>query len=144
MNFVICNREQARKEIPQVPYLRISITDEDKGFVYVNEDKEYLLHSLRLKFWDTDSNDFPDRSAISKEQADKIIDVMEKYKEVAWVVIVNCEGGLSRSPAVAAALSKIYEGTDAEIVRSKPFYNKYVYRTILNAYEDKVDKILPF
>ena len=45
-------------------------------------------------------------------------------------IVVHCEGGLSRSPGVAAALQKIMEGDDTEWFKSKT-PNSLVYSLIL-------------
>lgn len=47
-------------------------------------------------------------------------------------IVVNCEAGMSRSAGCAAALAKIHNDDDMEIINSKPMYNRKVYAEIVN------------
>jgi predicted protein tyrosine phosphatase len=47
-------------------------------------------------------------------------------------VVVHCEAGISRSAAVAGALSKYFLGDDSKFFRTPYLPNRMVYRTLLN------------
>jgi len=66
------------------------------------------------------------------QQADEIWKFVEQHKDDAGAVIVHCEAGVSRSPAVAAALCKGMGGNDRQFFR-KYQPNMYVYRLMLEA-----------
>jgi len=46
-------------------------------------------------------------------------------------IIVQCDAGLSRSPAVGAALARVLNGDDAEFFGGRYRPNMRVYRTLL-------------
>jgi len=75
---------------------------------------------------------FPEEAIFKEETANLILSFYDLVvKEGAEVMMVHCEAGVSRSPGVAAALSKIHLGEDQE------FFDNYtpnmlVYRKILN------------
>lgn len=61
----------------------------------------------------------------------KIIDLVEAHPE-AKEILVHCTAGKSRSAAVAAALHKVLNGSDAEIFDNKRYSpNMRVYRMVL-------------
>lgn len=72
---------------------------------------------------------------MTDEQADQVVEFVEKYKDVE-LIVVHCEAGISRSAGLAAALSKIMTGDDIRFFK-KFLPNMLVYRKIINAYERK-------
>jgi predicted protein tyrosine phosphatase len=125
----------------EVPHLIVSIsTPGDEGAdIRTNE---HTLKLLRLWFWDFDkvppgheeAGWAKDSECFQPSQAQQILDVVKQYPE-AERLIVHCDAGYSRSPAVAAALSKILLGDDSMYFqRYRP--NMRVYRTILEVYYD--------
>lgn len=63
--------------------------------------------------------------------AEQILDFVNAYKDTVDLITVNCEAGISRSSATAAALSLILNGED------QFFYDHYlpnalIYRKIIN------------
>lgn len=64
-------------------------------------------------------------------------EIIDFWNEInSDLLIVHCEAGVSRSPAIAAALSKINEEDDNFYFKNyRP--NSLVYRTILNYYNFK-------
>ena len=68
----------------------------------------------------------------SKEQAQQILDFVEKHRDCQ--IVCQCEAGISRSAGVAAALSIIYNNDKAKWVfeNRRYFPNMYVFKTILN------------
>jgi len=131
MKFGVCARHEVNSRIPSVPHINISICNPDQDTLELNESNQ-RKGALFLKFHDTEENYF-DQKVITKEQAKKILDFVNKHKDEVEVIMVNCEAGLSRSPGVAAALSKILNGED-EVFFKRFNLNRKVYRTILEAH----------
>ncbi len=72
---------------------------------------------------------------ITKEIAVKIIRDFEKRKEDCFTLLVHCEEGQSRSPAVAMALNHIFklEYSNRELAAKYPRFNIHVVQTIVEA-----------
>ena len=61
-----------------------------------------------------------------------ILDFAQRYWPVVDLLLVHCEAGTSRSPAVAAALSRIYLGHDGEFLLPHLYQpNRLVLDTLL-------------
>lgn len=75
----------------------------------------------------------------SVEHAQKILNFVEKNKDRIDTLICACEAGISRSAGCAAAIEKIYLGTDEIYNNIKYFPNSLIYSTILNLYYYKDD-----
>lgn len=137
MEFFVYSRTMVELIEPhEVPHVVVSIScpGDDTAKIRTNE---HTLKVLRLAFWDFDK--VPkghEEAGLSKEsecfqpaQARQILALVKAYPE-AKRLIVHCDAGYSRSPAVAAALSKILEGDDSRYFQQyRP--NIRVYRTIL-------------
>lgn len=82
----------------------ISVTDPDlKGI-----DESFLAKAedfLLVKFWDVDDDRDPNHLPISRETAREIAEFIWNNKERKF--LINCEGGVSRSSAVALAVECI-------------------------------------
>lgn len=131
MKFTIMNVSQAKKLSYKEnidPCAIISITDAISIPVSFNPNKN-IVGILRLTFDDTD---IKSPYSITERDAVNIIEFVEKYKDITDNFIIHCEAGISRSAGVAAALSKIYNGSDCDIFEN-PMYkpNMLVYNTIL-------------
>ena len=82
---------------------------------------------LPLKFDDVDGG----KNCITKEDAQMIKSFIERHKDK--LIIVHCDGGVSRSAGIAAALMKYYNGDDTPIFDNPKYYpNMLCYRTMLN------------
>jgi predicted protein tyrosine phosphatase len=87
----------------------------------------------------------------TKDMADKIVEFLERNDPVL-AAIIHCEAGISRSAGVAAAMARIYNGTDQEFFNPAPrLYevtgryrpNLLVYRLMMESlYESKNGKRL--
>jgi len=137
MKFTIMNASQAKKFSYKEniePCAIISITDAISIPVSFNPNKN-IVGILRLTFDDTD---VASPYSITKRDAVNIIEFVEKYKDITDNFIVHCEAGISRSAGVAAALSKIYNGSDCDIF-DNPMYkpNMLVYNIVLGAVWEK-------
>ena len=116
-----------------VPHVVVSITTPGDPAGAKIKTNEHTLKVLRLSFHDLDHY-FPgieeyEADLFQPAQARLILALVKAYPE-AQRLIVHCDAGLSRSPAVAAAFSKILIGEDAEFFK-RYHPNMKVYRTIL-------------
>ena len=121
-------------------YIVISIHDPDKPKPRVKK-QSGLRAVLQLAFHDAEpavSRVLPERiKLMTAEQAGQIRAFEEKHKDEVGAVVVHCEQGMSRSPAVAAALCKRMGGDDREFWEGyQP--NGYVYRMVLEGGEKRI------
>lgn len=74
--------------------------------------------------------------AISIEDADKILKFVKDLDDIYHIdnLIIHCHAGVSRSPAVAAAIVLLHDEDDRDYFRNKLYTpNMYVYRMIIKA-----------
>ena len=114
----------------EVPHVVISITS-------ASSDVARVLRSpscravLRLVFADIESP-VPDVDIFDEQLARRIWGFVREHQPHIERILVHCDAGRSRSPAVAAALSRVLLGDDAEYFRRyEP--NRLVYRLMLEA-----------
>lgn len=120
-----------------LPYAVISITDPEKEDADIYQSS--FLHSvLRLRFHDiagkknSELKNFQptDEIAMTQEQALNILNfVRDNFRDVE-LIVCQCEAGVSRSAAVAAALSKILNNED-DFFFKHYWVNHWVYNLIL-------------
>lgn len=116
----------------------VSITEPGRVAKFIEDPK----HLLRVQFDDHDPQDnsnllmpgyiWDDQQLMTEEQATDIIMFAASLPEDIDMLVVHCWAGISRSAAVAIALSQIL-GLD-EQYPNYGLYNRYVYRTMMNAY----------
>lgn len=138
MDFFIYSRYAIEAvQAHEVSHIIVSITTPGDPKPNANiRTNEHTLGVLRLTFHDLDrvvpgfEADAP--KMFQPEQAKAILELVKAYPE-AQRFVVHCDAGMSRSPAVAAALSKILTGDDSYFfTRYHP--NMLVYRRILEAH----------
>ncbi len=117
---------------------------EPSYIISIGEDKYFAKfkiqhHSvLQLGFHDIDSYLGEKYTIFSKEHAIKIIEWIEKHKNVCSF-IVHCEAGISRSAAIAKFLVDFY---DFKLKKDKycdgdfSLMNFHVYKTLSNVYKE--------
>lgn len=71
---------------------------------------------------------------ITPAQADEICDFVHRHKTTVGAIVVHCEQGMSRSPAVAAAISDAL-GLDPGRFWQLYTPNQHVYHTVAHAFE---------
>lgn len=86
---------------------------------------------LELQFEDIDKPNNSTHLFFNSNQAQQILDFVEEFYNKIEVLLIHCHAGMSRSPAVAAAIDFIYTGNDSHWFKTKT-PNMHVYRTILN------------
>ena len=118
-------------------YVVISIRDPGKPQTKIKK-QPGLRDALYLAFNDSEPSTLlqlpPEIKNISPSQADEICEFVHRHKADVGAIVVHCEQGMSRSPAVAAAIS------DALGLDPKRFWqlytpNEYVYHAVSDAFE---------
>ena len=110
------------------PWAAIQISHND-SFPTLSEENRVGL--LRLVFEDIEEADTPE--SFNASQAAEILDFVEQMWDKVDVFSIHCEVGLSRSPAIAAALCRIYYNHDGRWFDSI-FPNRLVYRLLHEAH----------
>lgn len=134
MNFQVETRGSITRIDPKVPHVIISISDEagDRAEPATND---LTLDVLFLDFHDINASR-EDMTLFSEAHAKKILDFFQRYRNEASLVIAHCTAGMSRSPAVVAALQKITTGNDDVWFKTKT-PNSLVYNTVLGLAHDR-------
>jgi predicted protein tyrosine phosphatase len=124
------------------PYALISIASSRASAPKLLKDKSRIA-TLKLIFSDIDIGRINFRykwikeyklKLFSKLQAKLIVDFILANKDIVDLFVVNCEAGISRSPAVALAILYICEEDAASYYKRYDLYNRFVYTTIINEY----------
>ena len=111
-----------------VPWACISIVTSDGAWPPINQAN--LLGHLQLAFADILSPDDP--RGFKREHAHRILDFVRGIWDKIELLMVHCEAGVSRSPAVAAGISLIFLGTDGVFFMPHLYQpNQFVYDTLL-------------
>ena len=113
------------------PWAAIQISHHD-DFPALSEENRVGL--LRLVFEDIEDADMP--GSFNASLAAEILDFVDKIWDKVEVFLIHCEVGLSRSPAVAAALCRIYYNHDGGWFDSI-FPNRLVYRLLVEAHAER-------
>ena len=144
---VIMNRYELEnwKPYENKTYLVISISENDKVHFPINQACRGILS---LQFEDIDcrpenkeqtENYKKQYKIFTKKQAKQILKFINEITNID-TIICQCSAGISRSAGVAAALGVILNGSDKEIFNDPRYCpNRFVYRTILNEYENQLD-----
>jgi len=121
----------------EVPHVIVSITSSESDQARLPP-SPHCRALLRLSFADADatSESIPEHALFSRKHARAIWGLLEEHMPYIERFIVHCDAGMCRSPAVAAAISKVVTGDDAEYFRRyRP--NMRVYRTMLETYYEE-------
>lgn len=145
----VMSGDYAARLIPgRYKWAAIQVTTPGSGFPLLPI--ENRVDCLQLKFWDleeplnTKKKSFKDVDSplileigedqlFTESQAWQILDfVSDIIESEAKVLVIHCEAGVSRSPAIAAALIKSFGQDDSFIFQSGSGYspNKRVYRVL--------------
>ncbi len=113
-----------------VPWACISIVTEEDTWPKISEANRVGL--LQLAFADIAVVEGEEERAFKEEHARKILDFVQEMWDKIEVLMVHCEEGNSRGPAVAAAISRIRFGEDRTYFLPHMFWpNRLVYRVLL-------------
>lgn len=142
MFFTVFNRKNCRRfQYAEHDFssIIITISDPDKdNIIFLKTPENKIKAVLPLKFDDVDIYTAkPTDVIISDEDAKKIVAFVGKYKDSVDNIIVNCEGGVSRSAGCCAAIMLALTGDDSKIFNNpSKCPNMTVYRKVLNAFWD--------
>jgi predicted protein tyrosine phosphatase len=150
VNVLVMSQEKAESTIIDVPYIHISVYSPGSDGA-VLPDNEKRIDVLRLCFHDIESVNDPNDFGLKflkkygieprlfyTEDAQSIIEFLEKHKEVETIV-VNCEAGISRSAGIAAAIAKFRNGDDESYFK-RYHPNLLAYKTLLKMFMEKHEK----
>ncbi len=84
--------------------------DREDAKVFVSPNNG-VKNILRLSFDDIDYTDDP-RFAMKQEDGNKVAKFIDMYYDTVDTIIVHCDGGISRSAGVCAAIMRVKEGED--------------------------------
>lgn len=89
---------------------------------------------IQVECLDQDALSHPDDVLFTDEHADKIVEMIYRQKQpIMMDIICQCEMGIARSSATAAAIAKSLGGDDMEIFqRKRP--NMRIYTHLINAF----------
>lgn len=123
---------------PKKPHLIISACEPHKELAVIPRN-ENTLDILYQKYTDQDYADrLNEEKLFSLSLASQIWQTILGYRNEIEMVICQCDGGISRSSATAAALSRIINGDDRWVFNCGAYNpNKLVYITLLNVFHLK-------
>jgi predicted protein tyrosine phosphatase len=134
MQFAVADRlEIEQGAILRIPYVLISISDPDK--LRPKPKKTHLCRAVMfLRFHDAEPSagfELPANIRLmTARQARQVWDFVLRWKGEVRAIVVHCEAGMSRSPAVAAAICKGLGEDDSRFWREyQP--NQFVYDLLL-------------
>ncbi len=139
MDFSIMSRKEAidfTYSFNHRPNVVISITDVGSSKPQFGRIAN-IYYMLRLEFDDVLHNE---PNAMTSSQANDIVQLIKVLKNSAVGIdninfIVHCEGGVSRSAGICAALKTILGKDDTDIFRNPKYApNRHCYYTLLNTY----------
>ena len=111
-------------------HLLISI--KNPGAIFEPPKTPYCKALLSFEFMDTEDIAV-DNGCFTKDEARRIINFVNDHAHKADMIVCHCGAGISRSVAVASALSKILNNED-DVVFNYGCPNILVYTTILEEY----------
>jgi len=144
MNFIIkvTNKRTAEVIKFDIPYIVISIYSTNSQPAKIPLHPK-CLDVLSIQFDDVDSDDWQiGCKSITEKQANQIWTFVDYYLQrnhtnpkldntKAELILIHCNAGVCRSPALAAAISRIYTGEDKEWFQKPYLPNMKVYNTML-------------
>ena len=108
------------------------------GGVLTKDTVMNIRHIEYLQFDDIDTAEsLHGLKPMSDEDAGCIVDALIQYVDEVSQIIVHCDAGYSRSPAVAAALAKALGESDEEFFGHDYCINNHVYTTLLKQLSER-------
>ena len=125
---VVLNRVEAEDFDCERRWGCISIADTQEDFIRIRKRRRVAL--LQLAFADIEYP-MPDYIIFSDSHAHDILDFVTHHWRRMNTLLVHCNAGISRSPAVAAAIARLKFGDDSEFFEAPYYPNPRVYSTLL-------------
>lgn len=124
MKFIVAGRNEIERGIAvRTPYVVISIADPGEPLPRIRKPTGFR-DVLFLQFHDAEPDDglAPSQKMVlmTESHAKAIWAFVRSYCKTVGTIVVHCEQGMSRSPAVAAAICKVLGGNE------KLFFREYV------------------
>ncbi len=133
VNFLVLNRHEIETAALPDPYLVVSVTDPDR-MEAVLAASPYQKAVLRLRFHDKSGPRaaLTGKVAMTPAVAREILAFVQAHLSEVALIVCQCEAGISRSAAIAAALSRTLQGDDSFFfAHYAP--NDWIYQTLLEA-----------
>ena len=136
--FLVLSRVAVETFTADIPYLVVSVTDPEEPEANISE-SPFLRATLRIKFHDiakpshiaaqfaTNSTDV----YATEADAERILSFVGEHLAEVKLIVFHCEQGISRSAAIAAALSRILQNED-EFFFQHYWVNRYLYDLLLS------------
>ena len=139
MNFIVASREEIENGIVvRTSYVVISITDPGTTPARIPQTAG-LRDVLRLQFHDavpvTIFKMPPDIVLMNEDHTNSIWQFALNWRDKVETIVVHCEQGMSRSPAVAAALCRLLDGDDRRFFKEY-VPNRYIYDLLVTVAEN--------
>lgn len=115
------------------PWAAISVATYSEDWPNLSEENRVGL--LQLAFHDIDEAIYG-YGLISEDQAFQVLEFVDQVWDKIETLLIHCEAGISRSPAIAAAISRIKIGHDGGYFNTH-IPNRYVYRALLKMNENR-------
>jgi predicted protein tyrosine phosphatase len=119
---LVLSREDAESYEPSLKEICISISDPDAEPANISS---AFVAVLRLHFDDVTQRGVPTDILFAQDQARAIVDFVDEWQDAERLVL-HCNMGVSRSPAVALGLCDARGWATAELERSHPGWNRLV------------------
>jgi predicted protein tyrosine phosphatase len=105
---IVHNRSGAEKFFSVLPWAAIQITNLDGQWPSLSSVERTAL--LQMRFPDRAAPDAqcPKEALFTETQADQILEFVLAHKDQIDRLLIHCEMGTGRSPAIAAALTRIF------------------------------------
>lgn len=125
------SRSEAKEFKEDLPWAAISISTMPDEFPELHT--ENCLGVLQLSFFDSEfKTNGP--QFFNKDHADKIVNFLKEMLPQIECLLIHCEMGVSRSPAIAAAICHVLYGQHTETIYFKNYNpNILVYRKLVDA-----------
>jgi protein-tyrosine phosphatase len=126
----VYGREEIAAFRSAVPWAGISIATDHGDWPEL--DRTNCLGLLQLHFADLE-DPHPGERLFDERDARRVLDFVGEVWPQIQLLVIHCQAGLRRSPAVAAAVSRIYFGNDSAWFQRGVYEpNMLVYETLLN------------
>jgi len=139
MKFIVASRNDIERGIVvRTPYVVVSITDPGTRRPRIPKPAGFR-DAMYLQFHDAEpvkGERLPSEIVLmTRGHAEMIWDFVSRHQDRVGTVVVHCEQGMSRSPAVAAAIAKRFDiNNDCFFLQWQP--NVYIYALMCSTAAD--------
>jgi len=139
------SRLKAAEFVSEVPWAAISISSYN-DWPELNSANRIGL--LQLCFEDMEHN-YKDYILFQDKHAEQIYEFASEMAKKVEIILVHCQAGISRSPAVAAVLDKAFLGGETKSYFDEYHPNKLVYKKMIqegirSGYLKYTDEFMPY